>query len=476
MNKDEIRQLIDTDPDAVCDLVLALQRDVNTLKEQVAELLNRLKKDSHNSSKPPSSDHPGRKPRSLRKSSGKKTGGQKGHLGSTLSLAEEPDEVIAHDPKQCCECGGFLDAAAKVVTERRQEFDIPPPRLLCTEHQTRSCICPHCHSLNQGAFPEGITGPVQYGARIKSALVSLVMQHLVPYNRAHEFLADLYGQAPSEGTLNRAIKTCHQTLEPVEKEIKAAITRSSVVSYDETGGRIQTKLHWFHVACTKTLTFYQSHARRGCEAMDALDILPHFTGKAVHDRWKPYHKYDKATHFFCCAHLLRDLCSVFETTRQTWTQRMSSLLRAALRIKEQAVSQNKTSLDKGELNRMKLLYQKIIRLGRARNPVPEKTGRRGRTKKSEALNLLEFFNANLSGVLGFVLDFEVPFDNNQAERDVRMLKVKQKVSGCFRSEDGAKEFCRIRGYLSSLRKQKMNIMEGLESVFRSSPIKPCLTT
>ena len=476
MNKDEILQLIRTDPEATCDLILKLQQDVNTLKEQVALLLDRLNKDSHNSSKPPSSDNPGKKPQSLRKPSGKKTGGQKGHPGSTLSFAEEPDEVILHDPQQCQKCGASLLEVNKEVSERRQEFDIPPPRLLCTEHRTRSCACPHCNASNQGVFPQGITAPVQYGARIKGALVSLVVQHLLSYNRAQEFLADLYGQAPSEGTLNAAIKTCFHTLEPVENEIKAAITHSPVVHFDETGARINGKLHWFHAACAKTLTFYQNHPKRGKIAMDAIDILPNFTGKAVHDRWKPYNKYDKASHFFCGAHLLRDLCSVFETTKQTWAHRMSSLLRAALRIKERAISENKTSLDKGELNRIMVIYCKIVRLGLQRNPAPEKTGRRGRTKKSAALNLLEFFNANMTGVLGFVMDFAVPFDNNQAERDVRMLKVKQKVSGCFRSEEGAQAFCRIRSYLSSLKKQKMNIMTGLVSIFQGTPLKPSFTT
>lgn len=476
MTKEQILQLAKTDPEALCTLILSLQQEVTDLKVQLTLLLNRLNKDSHNSSKPPSSDNPGRKPRSLRKSTGKKSGGQKGHPGSTLTFSDKPDDTIPHDPQQCSECGACLDDAEKVVTERRQEFDIPPPRIICTEHQARSCICPHCKTSNKGVFPEGIAAPVQYGARIKGALISAMFQHLLPYNRAQEIISDLFGKAPSEGTINSAIKTCYQTLEPIETEIKAAITNSPVVNFDETGWRIETKLNWLHGASTKDHTFYQSHAKRGCEAMNEIGILPEFTGKAVHDRWKPYNKYVKCSHYFCCAHLLRDLCHIIESTKQTWAQRMSTLLRCALKMKKQAISENKTSLDKGELNRIKVIYLKIVRRGLHRNPVPEKTGRKGRTKKSDALNLLEFFNGNLSGVLGFILDFDVPFDNNLAERDIRMVKVKQKISGCFRSQDGSKEFCRIRGYLSTLKKQKLSIMEGLISVFRGNPMNPCLAT
>ena len=480
LTREKFQILYDQGPDGVYALFVstqtAMQTAIETLTARVKQLEDRRNKDSHNSSKPPSSDNPGRKPRSLRKSTGKKSGGQKGHPGSTLTFSDKPDDIIPHDPQQCSECGACLDEAEKVVTERRQEFDIPPPQIICTEHQTRSCICPHCKTSNKGVFPEGITAPVQYGARIKGALIYAMFQQLLPYNRAQEFISDLFGQAPSEGTINSAIKTCYETLEPIEKEIKTAIINSAVVNFDETGWRVETKLNWLHGASTEAYTYYQSNAKRGCEAMNEIGILPKFTGKAIHDRWKPYNKYEKCSHYFCCAHLLRDLCHIIESTKQTWAQRMSSVLRCALKMKKLAISEKKTSLDKGELNRIKVTYLKIVRRGMHQNPFPEKTGRKGRTKKSDALNLLEFFNGNLSSVLGFVLDFDVPFDNNLAERDIRMVKVKQKISGCFRSQEGSKEFCRIRGYLSTLKKQHLSIMDGLHSVFRGSPLKPCLPT
>ena len=479
MTRDEIKLLLNNNPEAVCDLVIALQTNVvalqskiDALEEQLATLTTRLNKDSHNSSKPPSTDPPRKKNRSLRKPSGKKTGGQPNHPGSTLAFSDKPDYIIPHDPQNCSGCGASLKDAKKAVVGRRQEFDIPPPALICTEHQIRAGICSVCDTYNAGVFPEGINAPVQYGPRTKSAVVSLAVQHLIPYNRTQEIISNLYGQAPSEGSIRTFIQAAFNALQGVEEEMKKAIIASPVVHFDETGARIDKKLRWFHVASTKTLTHYISHDKRGCDAINEMDILPNFTGVAVHDRWKPYSMYEDASHEYCCAHLLRDLCHIFETTKQTWCQRLSSVLVIAQKMKERAISENKTSLDKGELNRIKLLYMKIVRSGLQRNPIPERTGKRGRIKKSLALNMLEFLQGNLQNVLGFVMDFKIPFDNNQAERDVRMLKVKQKVSGCFRSEAGAREFCRIKGYLSTLRKQKLNIFDGLVSVFRGNPIRP----
>ena len=253
--------------------------------------------------------------------------------------------------------------------------------------------------------------------------------------------------------------------------------RAPVLHSDETGVRVQKQLQWIHVACTPTLTFYQPHAKRGREAFTAIGLLPHFAGTSVHDCLPAYH--DPAygcTHSLCNAHLLRELLGLYETTQQTWTQRMSTLLRSLKRAKEVAQSEGKSALDPVLLARYQRLYCRLVVRGLGQNPSPTRTQKRGRPANGACRSLLLRFQKREDEVLRFALDFAVPFDNNQAERDVRMIKVQQKVSGCFRSTEGADHFCRIRGYLSTLRKQGSGILSALRSVFMGNPIYPCLDT
>jgi transposase len=492
LTRDEFQALYDQGPDAVYALFQTLwatialqQKRITALEEQNAHLLERvqelearLSKDSHNSSKPPSSDGFKKpKPCNLRQKTDKHTGGQPGHPGHTLELVDNPDHTLVHAPTICAGCGGSLQDAPVLRKDRRQVFELPPLKLDVTEHQALSCVCPHCNLLNVGAFPEEVAHPTQYGPQMLGLCVYLSQYQLLPLARIQELLVDLFGQAPSQGTFTAAIAACSRRLEPVQTALKAALLRAPVLHSDETGVRVQKQLHWIHVAATSTLTFYAHHAKRGREAFTAIGILPHFGGTSVHDSLASYHDPTyPCTHSLCNAHLLRELLGLFETNHQTWTQRMSALLICLKHAKEAAELQGKTALDPVLLLRYQTLYRRIVARGLAQNPAPTRTGQRGRPAHGVCLSLLLRLQDREDAVLRFALDFAVPFDNNQAERDLRMIKVQQKVSGCFRSTDGADHFCRIRGYISTLHKQGCGILSALRSVFMGNPIYPCLET
>jgi transposase len=487
LTRDEFQALYDQGPDAVYALFQTLWTRLAALEEQNAHLLERvqelearLSKDSHNSSKPPSSDGFNKlkpKPCNLRQKTDKHTGGQPGHPGHTLELVDNPDYTLVHAPTICLGCGGSLKDAPILGKDRRQVFELPPLKLEVTEHQALSCVCPHCHTLNAGEFPEEVAQPTQYGPKMLGLCVYLSQYQLLPLARIQDLLVDLFGQSPSQGTFTSAIAACSRRLEPVESALKAALLHAPVLHSDETGVQVDTQLHWIHVAATSTLTFYAHHAKRGRKAFTAMGILPHFGGTSVHDSLVSYHDPTYAcTHSLCNAHLLRELLGLFETNHQTWSQRMSALLRSLKHAKEFAQSQGKTALDPALLLRYQTLYRRIVARGLAQNPAPQRTGQRGRPAHGICLSLLLRLEQREDAVLRFALDFAVPFDNNQAERDLRMIKVQQKVSGCFRSTDGADHFCRIRGYISTLHKQGSGILNALRSVFMGNPIYPCFET
>jgi transposase len=492
LTREEFQVLYDQGPDAVYALFQTLwatialqQKRIIALEEQNAHLLARveelearLAKDSHNSSKPPSSDgYKKPKPCNLRQKTDKHTGGQPGHPGHTLELVDNPDHIQVHAPTACTGCGASLQDAHVLRKDRRQVFELPPLKLAVTEHQALSCVCPHCNLLNVGAFPEEVAQPTQYGPQVLGLCVYLSQYQLLPLARIQELLVDLLGQSPSQGTFTAAIAACSRRLEPVETALKAALLHVPVLHSDETGVQVNKQLHWIHVAATSTLTFYAHHVKRGREAFTAIGILPHFGGTSVHDSLASYHDPTYAcTHSLCNAHLLRELLGLFEAIPQTWTQRMSALLRSLKHAKEVAQSAGQSALDPVLLLRYQTLYRRIVARGLGQNPSPVRTGRRGRPANGACRSLLLRLQKREDGVLRFALDFAVPFDNNQAERDLRMIKVQQKVSGCFRSTDGADHFCRIRGYISTLRKQGSGILSALRSVFMGDPIYPCLDT
>ena len=327
-----------------------------------------------------------------------------------------------------------------------------------------------------GAFPPKVTQSTQYGPEILALGVYLNQYQLLPLARTHEMLADLLGYAPSQRALLTAIGEAYHALAPVEAIIKTAVATANVSHFDETGVRAACHLHWIHVACTPTLTVYAHSLYRGRKAFAEIGILPRFQGTSVPDGYTAYQdpRYP-GRHALCNAHHLRELLGLFETTRQTWSQRMSTLLRRLKRRKEAAQTRNELALDLGQLARYRQAYRLILTKGLRQNPLPAPTGQRGRPAQGVARSLLLRLQASEEAVLRFATDFAVPFDNNQAERDLRMIKVQQKVSGCFRTVEGAEHFCRIRGYISTMRKQRTSLLTALRSVFIGQLIYPCLT-
>jgi transposase len=455
----------------------ALREQVTVLAERLHELEARLAKDSHNSSKPPSSDGLARKTKSLRRRSGRKPGGQIGHRGETLRLVAIPDEVVEHRPALCSSCQTPLVAEALVVLrERRQVHELPPVRLHVTEHQALHVRCPACQSVSTGSFPAEVSSRAQYGPRLRAVAVYLVEQQLVPYGRARELLSDLFGAALSVGTLVEWVSQAATVLEPVEAAIKAALGQAPVLHSDETGVRQAGRLAWIHVASTKQLTHYRIHPKRGAEATTEIGILPSFCGVSVHDGWKPYRAHTACRHALCNIHHLRELTFLHEQYGQTWAKDLKDLLREMKAATDQAQSPGVTGLPQAERNRFVARYEDFLAAGLAANPPPPRPAhQRGRLKQSPARNLLERLWLGRDEVLAFLDDLRIPFDNNQAERDLRMLKVQQKVSGCFRSGRGGAAFSRIRGYLSSLSKQGIKRLAALETLFTGQPCYPGFT-
>lgn len=462
---------------------VAQQTQIAALSARVKELEDQAKTTSRTSSKPPSSDGYRRPPRSLRQRSGKAVGGQPGHTGSALSMVDDPDRVRVHSPALCAGCQAVLDGVAARGYERRQVVDLPPVRLEVSEHRAAEKMCPHCQHTTRGIFPAGVTTTVQYGAGIKALAVylltyHLLTYHLLPYDRTSALLGDLFGHAPAKGTLQTAVETCADGLAEVEGRIKDALIDAAVLHNDETGVRVQGQLRWVHVTSTPRLTHYAVHPKRGSDAMTEIGILPAFHGVSVHDGLTAYRQYDCA-HALCNAHHLRELTAIEEHDKQPWATRMKELLREIKAQVETGRDQGKTRLDDAVAAAFVARYQAIVTEGYAANPPPEPgldTGpkKRGRPKQSKARNLLDRLSDNQQEVLAFMTDWRVPFDNNQAERDLRMIKVQQKISGCFRSPTGPVAFCRLRGYLSTLKKQRQAVLPALQSVFAGHPLLPNL--
>lgn len=444
---------------------------IEQLIQQIQALQDRLAKNSHNSGLPPSSDRFVRQPKSLRKKSGKKPGGQTGHPGSTLQFCEQPDEILLHQVTRCQHCQADLTASPVLLRERRQVVDIPAPRLLVQEHQSEQKWCPTCGQVTIAPFPEGVMAPVQYGNRIEAIAAYLVEQQLLPWARACEVLSDLLGIQMSEGTLARVIERCAHHLFPVEEQLKAALIKAAVLHQDETGLYVKGERHWLHVASTAHLTHYAVHAKRGREALDAIGILPRFSGTSVHDGWRSYFLYEDCSHALCNVHHLRELTFIAEQYQQEWAASMKALLLVMKERVEVARSRGATQLDPLSRLALKGEYDRLLREGWQANaaraqPPP------GTRKRHPAVNLLDRLQAGKEAVLAFLSNFAVPFDNNQAERDVRMVKVQQKVSGSFRSEAGVAAFCRIRSYLSTLRKQGLPLLSALEATLHGHPLLP----
>jgi transposase len=463
--------------------IAELEATIAQLREQIAQqgayirdLEARLAKDSHNSGKPPSSDGLKRKTKSLRQKSGKKPGGQLGHRGETLHLTAMPDAVVEHRPTRCPQCHTPLDEAEVVLRERRQVQELPPVvRLQIREHRALHVRCPHCAHVSVGAFPAEAPSRAQYGPRVRALAVDLIEQQHLPLGRVQQLLADLLGLRLSRGTLVGWVQRAAQALAPVERHIKDALGQAAVLHHDETGVRRAGTLAWAHVTSTSRLTHYAVHAKRGQEAMDAIGILPAYRGVSVHDGWDSYGVYTACRHALCNVHHLRELTFLEEEYQQAWAADLKALLREMKTACDQARSHGQPHLAPDVRADFLQRYQALLDAGLAANPPPDherRPGQRGRLKQSPARNLLERLLLQQDEVLAFLDDLAIPFDNNQAERDLRDLKVQQKVSGCFRSERGAAAYATIRGYLATLRKQGQALLTALDTVFAGQPLYP----
>jgi transposase len=483
MIREEIRAVYDQGPEAVIALVEQLYALIAQHQEQIAQLQGRVKEledhfatTSRNSSKPPSSDGFVKQRRSLREPSTRKSGGQPGHPGATLEAVAEPDQTLLHEPLQCMSCGrGLSEIAGRLGEERRQVFELPPLKLEVTEHRVVIKECPVCGSQTSGVFPEAVPAGASYGAGVKGLLTSLKQEHLVPSERSCQIFADLFGRPVSEGTLAAAVNGCAEGLAETETRIKHGISGAPIAHFDETGMYVEDQRGWLHSASTPQLTHYAYHAKRGSAATGDIGILPEFRGRAIHDAFSAYWRYEWE-HGLCNAHHLRELIFVHEQMRRAWAAEMKHLLVDIKGVVETAKAQTKTALENDQIKEYEQRYGAILTAGaeeEKRHPPPA-PGLRGRKKQSKSKNLLDRLEKYQTETLAFMYDFAVPFDNNLAERDLRMMKVKQKVSGCFRTTTGAQAFCRIRSYISTMKKQGHNVIAALKSVFLGTPLAPAI--
>lgn len=453
-------------------LIYKLNRRVTNLEAKLAELENQKSKNSQNSSKPPSSDGLHKpKPKSQRTKSGKKQGGQTGHAGATLEFISTTETPVRHSPDTCEHCLKSLLSGTVKKTERRQQIEIETIKTHVTEHHADTIECPHCGKLTQAKFPVVVGGPVSYGPQIQALALYLMNAQLIPYKRVTEIFKDCLNLPISQGTLFKMQQRGAAALKPINDEIRAYLVNSAVVNFDESGMRCAGGLSWVHVATTPEVTSYHVSTKRGQVAMAEQNVLPELKGIAVHDHWKSYFDYT-CQHSLCNIHHIRELTYLGEDLNEPWAIEMRTLLKAMSHTVNMAKAAGETELPETIINPMVALYTTILQAGTAYHaklsPLPKK-GIRGKPKQRLGKNLIDRLMNKQDETLRFLYDFTVPFTNNLAEQDIRMIKVKQKISGCFRTKNGAEMFCGVRSYLSTARKNSINLLYALQLAYSQPP-------
>ena len=452
-------------------MVEALTARVDALEAENAELRRQLGSNSRNSSKPPSSDSPFVKPapKSLRRKSGKQPGGQPGHSGSTLALVEDPNERKRYEPGPCGGCGATLADSPEVGMERRQVFDLPPMTVRVTEHQLIARRCA-CGTTTCGTAPEGVTAPVQYGPRITAIILYLYVGQFLSKKRTAQALAELFGTPVSDGTVATMTRRAADGLDEFLSEVTDRLAEADVAGFDETGLRVAGTLHWVHCARTDKYTLITCHPKRGTKGIDDNGVLARFRGVAVHDAWAPYDTYLDVEHQLCCAHALRELQAVADTappdTGWCWAGQAADALVAMQQLVTEAIAADADTIHADALDKQVALYHSAAQIG-----ITTTAPRRSKVmRKHNALahRLLD----RQDDYLRFTTDWRIPADNNGSERDIRMIKLRQKVSGCLRTLTGATQFCAIRSYLSTAAKHGKHFLEVLVMLTEGHPRQP----
>jgi transposase len=441
------------------------------LQEQLRQLRDAAAQNSRNSSLPPSADRgPAPQPKSLRQKSGRKTGGQPGHPGRTLQPSDTPKHVQIH-PCLECPCGQDLSRQPAVDFQRRQVFDLPSLQLECTEHRAQIKECPCCQQTCVAPFPPDISAPIQYGNNFRALLTYLYDAQQGASLRIGEMCAEMFGYAVSEATLQRARQEQYQALEPFEKRLVEILPQEPILHADETSVPINKLTHWLHVVCTPLLTFFAIHLHRGQEAIQAIGIIPKFTGWLMHDFASSYLGLEHCLHTFCKSHLLRELVFLFEQHQQAWAKELHDLFLAMLKSVK-ALKARDGPPTRRQYQRWHKQYRKILRAGRRANPLTPYQRAAKRLKQSKAQNLLDRLEGYDDAILAFLWELDLPFTNNEAERAFRMMKVRVKISGCFRTLDGARCHARIRSYISTLRKHDLPVLQYLRRALDGQPFLP----
>jgi transposase len=448
------------DIDSLKTLVRQLLEENERLKAENAELRRRLGLDSTNSHKPPGSD--GYKKKTVKpglpKEGKRANGGQKGHKGKTLMPVEQPDYIEVHLPSQCQCCGRqFKTEDVHETIQSRQVFDLPESKLEVTEHRIGQVEC--CGVFQRGEYPADVTAFVQYGPGVRALVTKLSVDHRMPLEQISQLFEDMYGYDLNSATVEDALERGYELAEPVESQIVASLMEEDTAHFDETSVRVTGKLHWLHTASTEHHTHLFVHEKRGTEALTSeASVLKDFKGTAVHDCWSPYFKFEDVRHALCGAHLLRELAGLTENG-SLWAGEMHEFLLDLYKMPRPIAA----------VEEVRKHYHIILAHAELEEPPPQHS-KRGKARQSPGRNLLDRLRKHEDGVLSFALEPNVPFTNNQAERDLRPAKVKQKVSGCFRTKLGACVYARLQAVISTFRKQGLNVFASLRDLFSHQPV------